>query len=117
MSEAPWAVDADGVDVATWYEVRGTTLVQVVDHRGKNVTYPIVADPDFIYLARCGAAIGIFVAQNGNLVGKIGKVIGNAGKFYNMLKKYKSKANAARAIAYELSGAKGVDEVVAKCWP
>ncbi|WP_229054804.1 hypothetical protein [Aeromicrobium sp. Leaf350] len=117
VSEAPWAVDADGIDVPTRYEVRGTTLVQVVEHRADGVAYPVVADPDFIYLARCGAAIGIFVASNGNLVGKIAKVIGNAAKFYKVLKQYKSKANAVRAIAYELSGAKGVDEVVSTCWP
>lgn len=40
----PWAKDATGVDVPTWYEVRGTTLVQVVAHND-GFTYPIVADP------------------------------------------------------------------------
>lgn len=40
---APWAVDANGSEVATRYEVRGDTLTQHVDHTG--AAYPVVADP------------------------------------------------------------------------
>ncbi|MET0468985.1 MAG: hypothetical protein ABWZ87_09595, partial [Aeromicrobium sp.] len=43
--ERPWAVDADGRRVPTRYELRGSTLRQVVDHRGRDVAYPVVADP------------------------------------------------------------------------
>lgn len=43
----PWARDADGIDVPTRYEASGSTLVQVVEHRSGNYTYPIVADPTF----------------------------------------------------------------------
>ena len=42
---APWAIDADGRDVPTHYEVQGDVLVQVVDHTAGSFTYPIVADP------------------------------------------------------------------------
>ncbi|TFC94512.1 MULTISPECIES: hypothetical protein [Cryobacterium] len=42
---APWAKDADGVEVATRYELTGTTLTQVVEHRAAGVAYPVVADP------------------------------------------------------------------------
>jgi hypothetical protein len=41
----PWAKDAAGVDVPTWYEVIGNTLTQVVDHGSGDYAYPIVADP------------------------------------------------------------------------
>lgn len=41
---APWALDANGHAVATWYEVDGNTLAQVVDH-GASTAYPVVADP------------------------------------------------------------------------
>ena len=41
----PWAVDAAGAAVPTRFEVRGDSLVQVVDHRRAGVTYPVVADP------------------------------------------------------------------------
>lgn len=41
----PWAVDANGVDVPTHYEVRNGKLVQVVSHTERSYAYPIVADP------------------------------------------------------------------------
>lgn len=52
-----WAVDANGQTVPTHYRIDGTTLVQVIDHRG--AAYPVVGDPCW----KCwGAAIGGFVA-------------------------------------------------------
>ena len=44
--EAPWAVDAAGSPVPTYFTVAGTTLTQhlVLD---ENVVYPVVADPTF----------------------------------------------------------------------
>lgn len=47
---APWAKDANGVDVPTTYELNGTTLTQVVEHRGAGVAYPVVADPTYTSL-------------------------------------------------------------------
>ena len=43
--EVPWAKDANGVDVPTRYEISGTTLTQVVDHKTESYAYPITADP------------------------------------------------------------------------
>jgi len=43
---APWARDAAGRDLRTWYEVDGSVLTQVVKHRVGGVTYPVVADPE-----------------------------------------------------------------------
>lgn len=42
---APWAVDADGRQVPTRFTLRGDVITQVVDHRGGDFAYPIVADP------------------------------------------------------------------------
>lgn len=42
---APWAYDATGATVNTWYEVDGSTLVQHVAHTAGDFAYPIVADP------------------------------------------------------------------------
>lgn len=43
---APWAKDANGEDVPTHYEIRGSSLVQVVEHQNRNnVSYPVTADP------------------------------------------------------------------------
>jgi len=41
--EPPWAIDANGAAVATHFEVRGETLLQIIDHDGAE--YPVVADP------------------------------------------------------------------------
>ncbi|WP_430593263.1 DUF2599 domain-containing protein [Humidisolicoccus flavus] len=40
-----WAFDANGREVPTHFEVRGSSLTQVVDHTSSNFAYPIVADP------------------------------------------------------------------------
>lgn len=40
-----WAKDAQGVAVDTWFEVKGSTLFQIVKHKAGNFSYPIVADP------------------------------------------------------------------------
>jgi hypothetical protein len=42
---APWAKDANGTALKTHYEVRSTSMVQIVDHRTAKVAYPVVADP------------------------------------------------------------------------
>ncbi len=41
--KAPWARDANGKSLKTWYEARGRDLVQHVDTKGAE--YPIIADP------------------------------------------------------------------------
>ena len=41
----PWARDSDGQAVDTYYEVRGTELVQIVEHNVEGIAYPVVADP------------------------------------------------------------------------
>lgn len=41
----PWALDANGVSVNTWYTVDGSTLTQHVAHRVDGIAYPVVADP------------------------------------------------------------------------
>lgn len=46
---APWAVDADGVNVETYYSVRGDELVQTVVPNA-TTRYPIVADPSWVWI-------------------------------------------------------------------
>lgn len=42
----PWAVDAKGNEVETHYEIRGTEVVQIVQHKNnEQICYPVVADP------------------------------------------------------------------------
>jgi hypothetical protein len=51
--DKPWATDANGAAVPTWYEVDGSTLIQHVNH--ENAAYPVKADPSvglgwYVYL-------------------------------------------------------------------
>ncbi len=56
-----WALDADGDPVATHYEIEGSTLIQVVDHRAAGVAYPVVADPIWIapWVFKCLLGLGL----------------------------------------------------------
>lgn len=69
----PWAIDAQGVDVPTHYEVDGTTLTQVVEHRGHDFAYGIVADPSWWSIAKCVAAITWVLGSTAFAASKITK--------------------------------------------
>lgn len=43
--DIPYAYDAEGKAVETYYEIEDNTIIQVVRHKNANVSYPIVADP------------------------------------------------------------------------
>lgn len=44
---APWARDANGTPVASYFTTNGKTLTQHVAHKAQGVAYPVVADPYF----------------------------------------------------------------------
>ncbi|HSX30149.1 MAG TPA: hypothetical protein VLE73_06335 [Candidatus Saccharimonadales bacterium] len=44
---APWATDAKGGHVRTWFTTDGTTLTQHISHRTRGTVYPVTADPYF----------------------------------------------------------------------
>lgn len=46
-SAAPWAKDANGASVNTYFTTDGQSLVQHVDHNAYGVAYPVTADPWF----------------------------------------------------------------------
>jgi hypothetical protein len=48
---APWARDAAGQPVPTRFEVKGTSLVQVIEHRSRTFQYGVTADPFWLGLA------------------------------------------------------------------
>lgn len=48
MVAAPWAKDANGAAIPTHYEVKGTTLTQVVEFTTETA-FPVVADPEFAW--------------------------------------------------------------------
>ena len=51
-----WAVDVNGVDVPTYYEVVDNTLIQTVNFN-ENTAFPVLADPDWVAIGACGTAL------------------------------------------------------------
>lgn len=47
--DAPWAVDATGVDVPLTMSVQGNTIATRIDHTSDEYQYPIVVDPVWYY--------------------------------------------------------------------
>ncbi len=45
--DTPWAKDANGMSVQTWFTTDGQTLTQHVIHNVEGVAYPVNADPRF----------------------------------------------------------------------
>jgi hypothetical protein len=41
----PWAKDANGKEISTYYKFDNNVLIQVVDHKDRDIVYPVVADP------------------------------------------------------------------------
>lgn len=73
-----WARDATGRAVPTHYELDGTTVAQVVEHRGGGFTYGITADPwwnplswDWEKIGRA-AVSGLTSCAGGALKGALG---------------------------------------------
>ena len=65
----PWARDAAGRAVPTHYELSGNTVYQVVETNAKT-QFPVVADPDWLKIAKCAAAVAYVVGTAAFLVGK-----------------------------------------------
>lgn len=92
--ESPWARDVAGASVPTHYEVDGTVLTQVVQHREKDYAYPIVADPSWVWWTK---NIGVCVAEVASIVvpGKAAQV---AAKLAKAAKGSKKARQAKKAI-------------------
>lgn len=58
--DKPWAVDANGTPVDTWFRLDGNKLVQVVD-TDETTAYPVTADPFWIPAIIAGPRLGAHV--------------------------------------------------------
>ncbi|CAA9473728.1 MAG: hypothetical protein AVDCRST_MAG67-219 [uncultured Solirubrobacteraceae bacterium] len=115
---APWARDAAGRAVPTRYAIEGRTLVQVVEHAGRGVTYPIVADPNIWRILKCAGSIvaaivsvAIPAAKVIQLV-KFVKAVGGVREAAKLLLGATTKAEKLRAIRKAV-GAKSATAVAA----
>ncbi|MFE7845558.1 hypothetical protein ACFUTX_10265 [Microbacterium sp. NPDC057407] len=72
----PWAVDANGAELPTRYELSGNALTQVVDTR--NAEYPITIDPHWSWwvwtAATCAANVATFVFGAAKLAYAVTKI-------------------------------------------
>lgn len=49
---APWAIDANGKNLDTWYTLENDVLTQHIDLSAANIAFPVVADPNWSYSLR-----------------------------------------------------------------
>lgn len=121
LAGAPWATDAHGQPVATHYEVDGRSLVQVVAPEG--AVFPVVADPDFIFVAKCSAAIALFAAENAAMIGKFWRVFKSTKQLIKLFKDIRKMSKGSKisylksklgSIASEMSG---LGDLVSRCTP
>lgn len=85
MVGAPWAKDANGTPVNTWFTTDGQTLTQHVQHNVPGVVYPVTADPIWFAVS---AAVFWWAVQRCGAGGMIGAVF-----------EYVGGSRSARAIA------------------
>ncbi len=120
--EAPWATDATGMTVATRFEVDGHTLIQFVEATS-STQFPVVADPDFIFIAKCTAAVALFAAENAAVIGKFWRVFRSAKQvaeiFWDIRKmsrvgKFGYLKTKLGSVFSELSG---IGDLVSRCTP
>lgn len=115
-----WAKDANGNDVPTHYEIEGNSLTQVVEFND-NTAFPVLADPDWVAIGACSAALTWFVGSNLFAAAKIIKV----KKYINALGGFKETAklivqattweeklrvggSALKSLAAEITGVAGL---------
>jgi hypothetical protein len=122
FAEAPWAVDAAGEVVPTRYEVTDGALIQVIEPTD-STQFPVVADPDFIFFAKCSAGIAIFAAENAAWMGQFWKVFKSAKKLAELFKDIRKMSKGGK-ISYlksklgsVASDMTGFGDLVSRCTP
>jgi hypothetical protein len=95
-----WARDAAGRNVPTHYEVKGTTLVQVVEHRGGGFAYGVTADPTVRSIIEACLKGSIGGASLEGIIGSIDSVK-NAVKFVVRRVGVLAAVGCAGAIVWE----------------
>lgn len=107
--EAPWAVDSEGIQVPSHYEVRGTQIFQVVEPPA-SAAYPIVADPFWIPAIVIGLRVGSVLLKVGSKTVRYAKA--PASHVVNALKNFSTINFRAGSHTFKLdkSGIKHVLE-------
>ena len=102
--QAPWAKDANGDPVATYFEVSDGALTQVVDFTAETA-FPVVADPKFewywglptVKTTRAETLALATPVSAAKMCGQVGKVAGGAGVALCVLNLASISYNSQRA--------------------
>lgn len=121
-----WAKDANGNSVPTHYIIRGNQIIQVVDF-DENTAFPIVADPNWVKIAKCSAALAGAIGFNLIAAAKVIKIkkyikeLGGLAEAAKLLveattweEKLRVGGQALIGLAGELTGVTGVYEACLK---
>lgn len=120
--EAPWATDAAGVAVATHYAVDGQTLVQVIEPTA-DTQFPVVADPDLIFMIKCTGAVALFAAENAAVIGKFWRVFKSAKRVAEIFWDIRKMTRAGKLtylksqLGSVFSELTGIGDLVSRCTP
>ncbi|MDE9364657.1 hypothetical protein PZ938_03490 [Luteipulveratus sp. YIM 133132] len=124
LIDSPWAVDANGNRVETYYSVTGNTLTQHLKPSA-GTAYPVTMDPDWVGIAKCAGAIALAagaIIVPGGLVAKLISKVGSLKKAAKIIyrtvkaKKYNDKVKALRTMAVELGASlTGIGLIADKC--
>ncbi|MFC5929808.1 hypothetical protein D6T64_05980 [Cryobacterium melibiosiphilum] len=112
--DIPWAFDADGEAVPTFFEIDGEDLVQTVAH-SPEMSFPIVADPTTAWgWTVCVASVGALVAGNMLVATKITK-LGGVAKVIIKLKAAKNADTRWSALLTFFGEFTGIGAVLTNC--
>lgn len=100
--DAPWAKDANGNSINTYYRREGNKLIQNVEF-DKNTAFPVVADPSFWKVAKCVASVAWLIASSYLAASKIKDI-----------KKYIKELGGIREAVVLIIGTSNADEVKTK---
>jgi len=103
--DRPWAIDANGRTVETYYQVAGSALTQVVAP-GSDVSYPLVADPSYSYCTVSGVIPAVCVKYNRTDTARFWSLIAGgigaaafAAEVFSFLPNFALKAACKAAVA------------------
>ena len=95
---APWAIDADGREVPTHYEIDGTTVRQVVEP-ALDAAYPIAADPALTVTTYEYKVTGVSTSTKPNYQKPVGGcVVGTANSVCTISASYSEKASVSGSL-------------------
>ena len=118
--KAPWAVDAAGNQVNTYFEIQDNQLIQKVD-LSADLHYPVTADPEGVWgWTKCVAAVTAVIALPVGAVAKLARFVRSIGSVRESMQlltgattnaeKLEGALTAAVATAAELLGIAAVQD-------